>query len=116
MQQIQGMIRQVKKKTAIWWWEPDNDNVAVSQRKHINLKHKYAKDLVARCAGHYGEWSVIHKWRTNDDLSLKMTILLTQATVSTPEINEKLLYNKMFVHYITFQGLHPFHKISNLCK
>jgi len=45
-----------------------------------------------------------------------MTILLTQATVSTPEINEKLLYNKMFVHYITFQGLHPFHKISNLCK
>jgi len=45
-----------------------------------------------------------------------MTILLTQATVSTPEINEKLFSNKIFVHYIAFQGLYHAHTMRNLCK
>ena len=45
-----------------------------------------------------------------------MTILLTQATVSTPEINEKLFSSKSFAHQITFQGLYPLHKMRNLCK
>ena len=45
-----------------------------------------------------------------------MTILLTKTTASTPEINEKLISNKIFVHYITFQGLYPFHTMRNLCK
>jgi len=45
-----------------------------------------------------------------------MTILLTQATVSTPEINEKLFSNKSFAHYIIFQELYPIHMMRNLCN
>jgi hypothetical protein len=48
-----------------------------------------------------------------------VTISLTQDTVFIPEINEKLLFNKIFAQYIIFKDYIPFRKqgicVNNFC-